>query len=179
MDKTQVIQQAYEVFKVLEDDGIFSNNGVLPVIVYKRALLLQPQDDASAIENVFKENGWSNLWVNGIFDYHHYHSNTHEVMGVCTGTADVQLGGPNGVCVEVSRGDVLIIPAGVAHKCLKSSDDFSVVGAYPQGMDYDMKYGLDGERPDADENIKKVPLPEKDPVYGKEGPAGKNWGKLK
>lgn len=175
MDKTQVVQQAYEVFTVLEDDGIFPNNAQLPLIVYKKALLLHPDDDASTIEDVFKQNGWSNSWENGIFDYHHYHSITHEVIGVCTGTADFQLGGPKGVCVEVCRGDVLIIPAGVAHKCLKSSDDFSVVGAYPEGKEYDIMYGIEGERPKADENIAKVPVPDKDPVYGSEGPLKQNW----
>jgi len=175
MDKTQLIQQAYEVSHILKDDGTFPNNAVLPLLVYKGALLLQPGDDESAIKKVFESNGWTNPWVDGVYDYHHYHSVTHEVMGVYCGTADIQLGGPHGVCVEVLRGDVIIIPAGVAHKCLKSSEDFSVVGAYPSGRNYDMKYGKDGERPMADENIANVPIPGKDPVYGAEGPVKQIW----
>ena len=175
MDKTQLIQQAYEVSHILEDDGTFPNNQTLPLLIYKGALLLQPGDDESAIKKVFESNGWTNSWVDGVFDYHHYHSVTHEVMGVYCGTADLQLGGPHGVCVEVLRGDVIIIPAGVAHKNLKSSEDFSVVGAYPGGKDYDMNYGKDGERPAADENIARVPLPDKDPVYGIEGAVKTAW----
>lgn len=175
MDKTQIIQQAYEVSHVLEDDGTFPNNGSFPLLVYKRALLLQPDDDETAIKKVFESNGWSNSWVNGVYDYHHYHSVTHEVLGVYCGTADLQLGGPHGVCVEVFRGDVIIIPAGVAHKCNKSSEDFSIVGAYPDGKDYDIMYGKEGERPKADENIAGVPVPSKDPVYGSEGPLRQSW----
>lgn len=175
MDKTQLIQQAYEVIHVLEDDGTFPNNAALPLLVYKGALLLQPGDDDSAIKKVFESNGWTNSWVNGVYDYQHYHSVTHEVMGVYCGIADIQLGGPHGVCVEVVRGDVIIIPAGVAHKCIKCSDDFSVVGAYPDGKDYDTNYGKEGERPKADENIARVPVPDKDPVYGKQGALNQNW----
>lgn len=175
MDKNQLIQKAYVVSQKLDDDGTFPNNPRYPVQVYKGAILLHPEDKAAAITAVFERNNWSNAWQNGIFDYQHYHSNTHEVMGIFCGTADVQLGGPEGICVELGRGDVLIIPAGVAHKCLNHSDDFSCIGAYPDGMAYDMQYGKDGERPAADEAIGKVPLPVKDPVYGDEGPLIENW----
>jgi uncharacterized protein YjlB len=175
MDKTQLVQQAFEVCKLLTENGPYPNNSCLPVLVYKRALLLQPGDDHSAIRQVFEKNGWSNSWIGGVFDYHHYHSTTHEVLGVFCGVADLQLGGPHGVCVEVLRGDVIIIPAGVAHRCLKCSEDFSVVGAYPEGRDYDMNYGKEGERPAVDENIAKVPLPDKDPVYGEEGLMKESW----
>ena len=175
MDKTQIIQQAYEVAHVLKDDGTFPNNALLPLLIYKRALLLKPGDDESAVKKVFESNGWSNAWVDGVYDYQHYHSLTHEVMGVYCGTADIQLGGPEGVCVEVMRGDVIIIPAGVAHKCLKSSEDFSVIGAYPAGRNYDMNYGKQGERPKADENIANVPVPDKDPVYGIQGALKEKW----
>lgn len=175
MDKTQLVQQAYEAYKVFKSDGYFPNNPHLPLLVYKGALLLHPADKASAVKKVFESNGWANSWVNGIYDYHHYHSLTHEVLGVYCGRADVQLGGPHGVCVEISRGDVIIIPAGVAHKCLKHSDDFTVVAAYPHGKHYDMNYGTEHEHPFVDENIVRVPLPEKDPVYGAEGPMMKQW----
>lgn len=175
MDKTQLIHQGHIVCRVLQDDGTFPNNSRLPVIIYKGALLLHPSDDSTVIKKAFEANNWTNAWVDGIYDYQHYHSVTHEVLGIFCGTADVQLGGPHGVCVEVNRGDVILIPAGVAHKCLKSSHDFLVVGAYPDGIEYDLNYGKDGERPQADENISRVPLPEKDPVYGDKGPLKDNW----
>ena len=160
---------------VFEDDGSFPNNPHLPALVIKGALHLHPDDDADCIIELFKKNNWTNAWKDGIFDYHHYHSTTHEVLGVFCGTADVQLGGPEGTCVEIHRGDIVVIPAGVAHKNLKSSPDFLCVGAYPEGMDYDMNYGKAEERPQVLENIANVPLPLTDPVFGESGPVLDAW----
>ncbi len=58
-------------------------------------------------------------------------------------------------------------PAGVAHKNLGEVHDVACVGAYPNGMDYDMNYGNNGERPHTDRKIREALLPEADPVYGK------------
>ncbi|HEY1024581.1 MAG TPA: cupin domain-containing protein [Sphingobacteriaceae bacterium] len=171
----EIIQKAHVVCHKCADDGSFPNNPVLPIMVYKGALLLHPEQDAPAVKKIFEEHGWSNSWEAGIYDYHHYHSVTHEVLGVICGKAEVQLGGPEGVCVELVRGDVVVIPAGVAHKCLSSSKDFRVVGAYPEGRNYDMNYGREGERPRVDDNIRNVSVPDTDPVYGSEGPLIKNW----
>ncbi len=160
---------------VLSDDGQFPNNQKLPLLVYKGVLHLHPDDEATAIIALFKKNNWTNSWKNGILHEHHYHSTTHEVLGVFCGKADVHVGGPEGVCVELVRGDVIIIPVGVAHKCTEASRDFVCIGAYPEGRQYDMNYGKEGERPGVDENISKVPLPEKDPVFGDKGPLKENW----
>jgi uncharacterized protein YjlB len=117
----------------------------------------------------------SGTWRNGIYSYHHYHSTAHEVLGCYRGSAKVQFGGESGIVEELSAGDVVIIPAGVGHKNLGASADFAVVGAYPRGQDYDMNYGKPGERPRADENIARVPLPETDPIFGKDGPLLRHW----
>lgn len=175
MENKELVQKANMVCTLLEDDGVFPNNDYLIMLLYKGALLLKPEDDATVIEKLFEGNKWSNSWKNGIFNFHHYHSNTHQVLAVFSGNAELQIGGPQGVCLEVVRGDVIILPAGVALKCLKSSDDFLVTGAYPEGKIQDMNYGKAGERPKADENIKKVPLPQTDPVYGNGGALLKNW----
>jgi uncharacterized protein YjlB len=79
------------------------------------------------------------------------------------------------VCIELDKGDVIIIPAGVAHKKLSSTDDFTVVGAYSNGSDYDIKYGKAEERPEADETIAKVKNPDSDPVYGNKGHLFECW----
>jgi uncharacterized protein YjlB len=71
-----------------------------------------------------------------------YHSTSHEVLGVHSGVATLRLGGEHGKNVEVVAGDVVIIPAGVAHQNLSSSDDFGVVGAYPGGHDWDLLRGI-------------------------------------
>jgi uncharacterized protein YjlB len=161
----------------LADDGTYPNNARLPVLLYKGALRLPGGSDAAAstIEQVFEENGWCDGWRNGIYDFHHYHSTAHEVLGCYGGSARAQLGGPKGPEVHIERGDVLVLPAGVSHKKLQSSTDFRVVGAYAGGRSYDMNQGKSGERPRADANIANVPLPQADPVYGTGGPLHHHW----
>ena len=162
----------------LRDDGTFPNNDALPLIYYRGALNLPKSRAASAIEKIFKKNKWVNSWRNGIYDYHHYHSTAHEVLGIYSGHATVQMGGPAGIKLNLNKGDVIIIPAGVAHKNLGSSEDFKCVGAYPHNApDYDMNYGKPGERPGTIQNIQKVPLPDTDPVYGTAGDLLAAWNK--
>jgi len=68
-----------------------------------------------------------------------------------------------------------VIPAGVSHKNLGDSPDFGVVGAYPEGQTPDLCSGKKNERPKADQNIAWVPLPQRDSVYGQEGPLKRHW----
>lgn len=148
-----------------KDDGIIPNSA-LPLLFYK-GVFLEDYVDADAMIAHFRDFGWRNAWKNGVYDYHHYHSITHEVLGIYQGRAVLQLGGERGVQLAVEAGDVIVIPAGVAHKRVSQSEDFAVVGAYPDGCEYDLMKGQAGERPKADENIARVPIPEYDPVYGK------------
>ncbi|MFB1099785.1 cupin domain-containing protein [Terribacillus sp. JSM ZJ617] len=142
------------------DDGIYPNNK-LPVLYYKNAF-----EHTDTMQEVFKSNHWRNSWVNGIFPYHHYHSTVHEVLGVLSGHATVQLGGPDGEQLEISHGDVIVLPAGTAHKRMQQSNDFQVLGAYPDGMSFDTKTGKSGEYKQALQQIPKVPIPKLDPVTG-------------
>lgn len=161
---------------VFGDDGRFPNNERLPLVLYQNAVKLPKRDPAAIFEEIFHANGWGKSWRDGIYPYHHYHSTAHEVLGISKGEACVRLGGDdNGKTFEVRAGDVIIIPAGVAHKNLGSSFDFQVVGAYPEGQKWDMNYGKPGERPQADRNIASVPLPKTDPIYGIEGQLAKYW----
>jgi uncharacterized protein YjlB len=159
----------------LRDDGTFPNNAALPLLVYKQAVKLPERDPAAVFEALFRANTWGGTWRDGIYPYHHYHSTAHEVLGIARGTAQVQLGGEDGVVVAVAPGDALVIPAGVVHKNLGASGDLLVVGAYPAGQDWDMNYGEAGERPQADQNIARVHLPDSDPLYGKAGPLADHW----
>jgi uncharacterized protein YjlB len=163
------------VTRRLADDGTFPNNERLELLVYQGALGLPGQEPAAAVEDLFAAYGWGGSWRNGVYGYQHYHSTAHEVLGVYAGSARVQLGGPDGPAFDVARGDVIVVPAGVAHKNLGASSDFGVVGAYPRGQHPDMNYGKEGERPAADERIARVALPEADPVYGKQGPLVAHW----
>lgn len=152
------------------DDGRFPNSA-LPLLVYRGAL---PPDPA-AMERAFAANGWSNSWRDGIFDYHHFHSIAHEVLGIAAGEARVAFGGPSGREVEVRAGDVVVIPAGVAHRNMGASADLLVVGAYPGGSDYDIRRGDPAEHAAAVRAIKGVSLPDSDPVSGRDGPLPRLW----
>lgn len=150
-------------------------NSRLPLLVYRRAVRLQSDDPASVFEEIFKANHWTDSWRNGIYDYHHYHSTAHEVLGVYQGNATVNFGGEGGLITKVWPGDVIIIPAGVSHKNIGSSPDFGVVGAYPKGQEVDMHYGKPEERAKADANILQVPMPDLDPVQGDTGLLMRYW----
>lgn len=167
-------EEDIDTFK-LNEDGNFPNNRQLPVLLYHN-VLKSADDIAGQFESLITSNHWSGAWRNGIFPYHHYHSNAHEVLAIYSGSVTVQLGGPNGKTVDLEAGDVVILPAGTAHKRLSSSGNFGVIGAYPSGQEnYDINYGRDGERPESDRNIKQVPMPEADPIYGDEGPVVRHW----
>jgi uncharacterized protein YjlB len=157
-----------------KDDGIFPNS-VLPLLLYKRALITQAKDSASIIEQGFAENDWTNSWRDGVYSFPHYHSTSHEVLGIYSGSATLRLGGEHGSKVEVDAGDVIVIPAGVTHQNISASDDFGVVGAYPGGRQWDLLRGLPGERPRADDNIAALPIPDADPIYGADGPLRHVW----
>jgi uncharacterized protein YjlB len=159
---------------VFKDDGSIPNN-TLPLLLYREAFAPDTKDLASVMEQRFAENDWTGSWRAGVYPFLHYHSTSHEVLGVFSGSATLRLGGAQGTTVEVRLGDVIVIPAGVGHQNLGSSADFSVVGAYPGGRQWDLLRGLPGERPQADRNIAAVPLPDNDPVYGSNGPLKRIW----
>lgn len=162
--------------KILKSDGSFPNNEQLPLLIYQQAFDLVQDDPASQIEAVFESNVWCGIWRNGIHTSHHYHSNAHEVLGCYAGTARIQFGGPSGFIANLQAGDVVIVPAGIAHRNVDCSANFRIIGAYPRGQQsYDLRRGLPNERPKADETIARVPLPDSDPVYGAFGPMVSEW----
>lgn len=117
-----------------------------------------------------------------MFPFSHYHSNTHEALAVFQGEALLQFGGDEQVSVQeqVAAGDVLVIPAGVAHKQVKSSGGFKMVGAYPEGAPHwDCLEGKGGcsEKSAAEQTICNVRLPPSDPVFGNssDAPVMRYW----
>lgn len=175
MEAKEFISKENLIHRILKANDHFPNNEILPLIIYRQVLQLRDDDPAASVEEIFNRNLWLPSWRNGIYDYHHYHSISHEVLGVYSGKAKVQLGGPGGFIAEVEKSDIIIIPAGVAHKNLGASHDFKCVGAYPEGQSFDMNYGKTGERPQVDDNIRNVPLPQCDPVFGSSGPLTELW----
>src|SRR6186997_1642838 len=114
---------------LVKGQGAFPNNERLPVLIYRNVAELHDKEKKAGkqLRKLFKNNNWKNSWRDGIYDYHHYHSITHEVLGVYDGKVTIQLGGPEGESVRLGKGDVIVIPAGVAHRNVKSDDDFNCV----------------------------------------------------
>lgn len=159
----------------LEDDGRIPNHPRYPLLLYRGALVLSGGDPARSVERTFRYNNWDNNWRDGIFPYHHYHSTTHEVLGLARGEVEVQFGGEGGVNAALRAGDVAILPAGTGHKNLGSGPDLLVVGGYPAGQSWDLLRGEPEERPQALQNIRGVPRPDTDPVLGSRGPLLERW----
>lgn len=139
------------------------SNSPYPLLYYPSAF---PDCSADQISKHFSQNGWEEKWRFGIYHKSHYHSNTHETCGIFRGSAKLLVGVADdaserteGTELEVQAGDVVVIPAGVAHRCLEEKGGFMMVGAYPQGApQWDMNYGGEGK------NIETaVPM---DPVLG-------------
>jgi uncharacterized protein YjlB len=158
---------------LFKGDGAVPNNPDLPLVLYRSPVRLSDSfDPAAMFEELFEQNGWGDTWRNGIYDYVHYHSRIHEVLGIARGRARVRLGGDKGRELDVKAGDVVILPAGTGHHCLTSSRDFLVVGAYPPAGTYDVCRASAKEHAKAIATIPKVRLPRKDPVYGTGGLMG-------
>ena len=156
-----------------EDDGSIPNSKHA-LLLYRDAFSPDRGEGAAWLERRFGENNWSNSWRNGIYPFHHYHSTSHEVLGIYSGSVLLHLGGARGQKVEVKAGDVIIIPAGVGHKNLESKN-LGVVGAYPEGRAWDLLRGEEGERPQADRNIALLPIPSADPLLGYGAGLTKIW----
>lgn len=140
------------------------------------ALICRAAAEPGGMAALFARNGWGGIWEWSVYDFHHWHPESHEALGVSGGAARLQLGGPDGPEVEVRAGDVLILPAGFGHKRVGATEDFSVVGAYPPGQENPEIARPDPGRVEAAlKLVATVPAPERDPVGGDAGPVRTEW----
>ena len=161
---------------LFEGDDETPNNPRLPLVVYRGVVPDQAAGDAAGwFEQKFAANGWSDGWRNGIYPFLHFHTGTHEVLGIARGRATVEFGGAKGRPLAVAAGDVVVLPAGTGHKRLDASADLMVVGAYPRNGQFDQKRPGQVDRETARRSVAAVPLPDRDPVFGTSGPVIELW----
>ena len=169
--------RAVETFH-FDGDGEVPNNPDLPLVVYRSAVPESRRGGAATwLERTFAANGWIDGWRNGIYPFRHFHTGTHEVLGVARGRATVEFGGAGGEALAVEAGDVIVLPAGTSHRRIEASADLLVVGAYPRGsrIDQDRPGEIDIET--ARRAVAAVSLPQHDPVMGRKGAVTELWRK--
>jgi uncharacterized protein YjlB len=154
-----------KVLHFFEGDGI-TPNSKYPVVVLPG---VYSGDDLTAVFlKCFSKNGWTNNWVDTIQPKDHYHSTTHEVLGIAKGSVSLQIGGSHGKQFHLKAGDVLLLPAGVGHYSIRGSNDYRVVGGYPDGKDWDMIYNTAADYDAARQRIERLTLPALHPITGEQ-----------
>jgi uncharacterized protein YjlB len=170
-----VVPRAPQLVRLRADGGA-PNNPKLPLVIYRHAVRFDRRHDPAAVlEQLFANHGWRHAWRDGIYPFLRFHTGTHEVLGLARGHVTIQFGGPHGPKVALQMGDVAVLPAGTGHRRLRASRDLLVVGAYPEGGQYDEPRPEEVDLAQARKSIAAVPRPDRDPVYGAAGPLIALW----
>ena len=159
----------------LAASGAIPNHPRWPLLLYTGVVAIAAADPAAVFEELFDRNGWPAAWRNGVYPFHHFHCDAHEALGVYSGEVTAQFGGDGGVVITARPGDVIVLPAGTGHKKLSSRGALGIVGAYPQGQHPDMCTPLLSSLKRSAAAVERVVLPQRDPVYGANGPLFTHW----
>jgi uncharacterized protein YjlB len=167
------MDEAVETWNFQPDAGIPNNS--LPLLLYRAALTPALQSPA-ACQSLFLDNGWGGNWVDGVFDYWHFHVTGHEVLGCVEGEAEIGFGGDSGLRATFRAGDVVVIPGGVGHKRLSQKrGGFTVVGGYPPGQNGTITRQGELALDEAARLVAALALPKSDPVTGPAGALLDAW----
>ena len=93
-----------------------------PLLIY-RAAFPPPLTNASLIESHLTSVGVvAPQWRYTMYSTSHFHSTSHEVLGIANGRARLCFGHEENegrVVEEVRKGNVVVVPAGVAHRLME------------------------------------------------------------
>ncbi|KAF2820159.1 hypothetical protein CC86DRAFT_117738 [Ophiobolus disseminans] len=156
-------------------------NSNLPALIY-RNVLPRPLGPELA-KQLCEKNGWERRGEWGEIKTAHFHPNTHECYAIFQGSSRLTIGralddaGSDGVEVDVTAGDVVVVPAGVSHRSLTSEGDYRYIGVYPNAAPRWRNNFCKGEESldKLIEEINRVEVPDSDPVFGLNGPLPQIW----
>ncbi|KAH8655440.1 hypothetical protein BX600DRAFT_469651 [Xylariales sp. PMI_506] len=170
----------------------FCPNNPLPVLVYRGVL---PVHDEASVSEALQRHGWVKKGCWGTITTRHFHPNTHECYGIFQGSSELVFGQGGaddpeaGVKCRVQAGDVVVVPAGVAHASVSPEDHspdpvtgekpprYRYIGVYPgDAPHWRNEFGKTPLRVDDDlfAEVAAVPIPS-DPVHGAGGPLPEIW----
>lgn len=151
-----------------------------PLMIYHSVFPPSSNPNADSISSHLTRipHGVRPAWRYTMYSHDHFHSTSHEVLAIASGSAKCSFGhmdNPKKVEVELNTGDVVIVPAGVCHRMVEETRrPFMMVGSYPEGCEWDMCYGTQGEEGKVD-RIRGLVWLKADPIYGDGGPAVGVW----
>jgi uncharacterized protein YjlB len=171
-----------------KDDGLIPNSKH-PVLIYRSAIGFVESVPRLAARNLIADhigkNGWRLEEGLTLYSYHLYDRKAHKAFIVINGQATLQLGGPKvGRSAVIEEGDLIVIPAGVAHRHLRYANlsltaqfeamEIRPVAADEPGPVRGLKKSMEVARPKALESLANIPRPF-NPLYGPQGPGLQGW----
>ncbi|KAH7394306.1 hypothetical protein BKA66DRAFT_297052 [Pyrenochaeta sp. MPI-SDFR-AT-0127] len=158
----------------------FAPNSKLPVLIYRNCLPRPFSEDETTA--FLESHGWVKKGSWGHIPIRHFHPNTHECYGVFQGSSTLLIGqGHNdtsgGQEIELTAGDVIVLPAGTAHCNIRSTKNYKYIGVYPEGAPR-WRNELGKQKVDHEafgKEIRAVAMPAQDPVNGANGPLLRLW----
>ena len=157
-----------------KDDGIFPNSP-LPLLFYRDAIRAGAKDPASIFEQSFAGMIGPTRGETVFIPFPIITARRMKCWVFILALPLSRLGGEHGKNVEVHAGDVIVIPAGVAHQNVGASNDFGVVGVYAGGRQWGFASGCPGRAPQSRSQYCGFGNAGERSIYGVAGPLREIW----